>query len=257
MKHTKIAWMALLPLVWACDSKPADETATKETVVVEDASAVADNTLTEEEKASGWKLLFDGTNTDGWREFNGENFPEEGWTVEDGALKALGKGGDIGGDIVYGPEEFEEFELSWSWKISEGGNSGVLYHVVEDPKYQAPYETGPEYQMIDQLGFPEPLEIWQSIGADYAMTEPDFEGAVKPAGEWNTSRIVFSTEGSRYYLNGKQTVEFTPYSEEWTAARHSGKWNEFPDYAISKTGLISLQDHGAQTWFKNIKIRKL
>ena len=99
MKHTKIAWMALLPLVWACDSKPADETATKETVVVEDASAVADNTLTEEEKASGWKLLFDGTNTDGWREFNGENFPEEGWTVEDGALKALGKGGDPAGSL--------------------------------------------------------------------------------------------------------------------------------------------------------------
>ena len=147
--------------------------------------------------------------------------------------------------------------LEWTWKIAPGGNSGVLYHVVEDPKYKAPYETGPEYQMIDQLGFADPLEKWQSIGADYAMTEPDYEGVVKEAGEWNTSKIIFSEAGSSYYLNGKKTVEFVPYSEAWTTARNSGKWNEFPDYAISKTGLISLQDHGAETWFKNIKIRKL
>lgn len=254
MKNTKLAWVALFGLVWACGPKASEEEMTETPEVVE--VEVPDNTLTEEEKSEGWMLLFDGTDPSGWRAFNGDTFPE-GWTVEDGALKALGKGGDIGGDIVFGPMEFEEFEMEWTWKISPGGNSGVLYHVVEDPKYHAPYETGPEYQVIDQLGFPDPLEKWQSIGADYAMTEPDYEGAVKEAGEWNTSKIIFSEEGSSYYLNGKKTVEFIPYSEEWTAARNSGKWNDYPDYAIAKSGLISLQDHGAVTWFKNIKIRKL
>ena len=79
--------------------------------------------------------------------------------------------------------------MKFSWKISEGGNSGVFYHVVEGPAYKAPYYTGPEYQVIDQLGFAQPLEDWQSLAADYAMYVPDFEGVVKPAGEWNVSKI--------------------------------------------------------------------
>lgn len=243
--------MSLLVLGWACTPKPAEN----DVIEIEEV-VVRDNSLSEGEKSEGWMLLFDGVNTDGWRGFNEESFPD-GWIVEDGALKGLGKGGDIGGDIVFGAMEFEEFELEFTWKIGEGGNSGVLYHVVEGPKYKAPYETGPEYQVIDQLGFPDPLEIWQSIGADYAMTEPDFEGVVKPAGEWNTSKIIFSEAGSSYWLNGKKTVEFMPYSDDWVEKRNSGKWNDFPDYAISKTGLISLQDHGAEVWYKNLKIRIL
>lgn len=217
---------------------------------------VLENALTDEEKEAGWMLLFDGEDPFGWRAFNGTEFPE-GWTVEDGALKALGKGGDIGGDIVFGPVDFEEFELEFTWKIATGGNSGVFYHVVEGPQYKAPYETGPEYQVIDQLGFPEPLEDWQSIAADYAMYPADVEGVVKPAGEWNVSRIIFSAEGASYWLNGKKTLEFVPYSEDWMQRRNSGKWDAFPDYGKAKTGLIALQDHGSEVWFKNIKIRPL
>ncbi|MHA7131709.1 3-keto-disaccharide hydrolase [Algoriphagus namhaensis] len=241
--------------LYACQPKNTDE-AEVETEIEIGETEVVDNSLTEDEKSEGWMLLFDGQSMDGWRAFNGEELPDS-WVIEDGAMKALGTGGDIGGDIVFGPMEFEEFELEWTWKIEEGGNSGVMYHVVEDPKYKAPYETGPEYQVIDQLGFPDPLEPWQSIAADYAMYEPDFEGAVKPAGEWNVSRIVFTTEGASYWLNGKKTVEFVPYSEDWTQKRNSGKWDAFPDYAKAKTGLVALQDHGAVTWFKNIKIKKL
>lgn len=251
MKYTKIAWIALIGLAWACGPKPAEEVM-EEVVEV----TTTDNTLTEDEKASGWMLLFDGVNTDGWRAFNGDSFPA-GWVVEDGALKALGTGGDIGGDIVFAPLDFEEFELEFTWKIATGGNSGVFYHVVEDPKYKAPYETGPEYQVLDQLGFPDPIEDWQSLGADYAMYTPDLEGVVKPAGEWNHSKIIFSEKGASYWLNGKKTLEFIPYSDDWTTRRNSGKWDSFPDYAISKTGLISLQDHGSEVWFKNIKIRPL
>lgn len=252
MKNTRLIWIALIALAWSCSPKPAEEATEEVTEVI-----VPENTLTEDEKSAGWMLLFDGVNTDGWRAFNGDSLPSN-WTVENGALKALGHdGGDIGGDIVFAPLEFEQFELEFTWKIAPGGNSGVFYHVVEDPKYKAPYETGPEYQVIDQLGFADPLEDWQSLAADYAMYTPDFEGVVKPAGEWNHSRIVFSETGASYWLNGKKTVEFTPYSEDWNTRRNSGKWDAFPDYAKSKTGLIALQDHGSEVWFKNIKIRQL
>lgn len=251
MKHKKIAWIALVAFAWACAPKPSEET-TEE--VVE--AVIPDNTLSGEEKSAGWMLLFDGVNTDGWRAFNGDAFPS-GWIVEDGALKALGTGGDIGGDIVFSPLDFEEFEMEFTWKIAPGGNSGVFYHVLEDPKYKAPYETGPEYQVLDQLGFAEPIEDWQSLAADYAMYTPDLEGVVKPAGEWNHSKIIFSEQGSSYWLNGKKTLEFVPYSDDWVARRNSGKWDAFPDYAKAKTGLISLQDHGSEVWFKNLKIRRL
>jgi hypothetical protein len=247
MKKSIITGVALVALAWSCGPKETEVT----TEVVEEV-VIADNSLSEEEKAEGWFLLFDGTSMDGWRAFNGDSTPPN-WIIEDGAMKGLGSTGgeDFGGDVVFGPMEFEEFEMQFTWKISPGGNSGVFYHVVEGPKYKAPYYTGPEYQVIDQIGFPQPLEKWQSLAGDYAMYEPDYEGVVKPAGEWNTSKIIF------YWLNGKKTVEFIPYSEDWTARRNSGKWNDFPDYKIAKKGLIALQDHGDPVWFKNIKIRPL
>ena len=217
-----------------------------------------DNALTPAEQAEGWILLFDGNSMQGWRAFNGDTTPSN-WVIEEGAMKGLGATGgeDFGGDVVYGVQEFEEFELKFSWKISLGGNSGVFYHVVEGPAYKAPYYTGPEYQVIDQLGFAQPLEKWQSLAGDYAMYEPDYEVVVKPAGEWNESKIVFSEAGASYWLNGKHTVAFVPYSEDWKAKRNSGKWNDFPDYKIARKGLIALQDHGDPVWFKNIKIRPL
>lgn len=252
MRNRKIAWIALAAIAWACSPKPLEEVSEE---IVEEV-ALPDNTLSDDEKSAGWMLLFDGVNTDGWRAFNGDAFPS-GWIVEEGALKALGTGGDIGGDIVFAPLDFEEFEMEFTWKIASGGNSGVFYHVVEDAKYKAPYETGPEYQVLDQLGFPEPIEDWQSLAADYAMYTPDLEGVVKPAGEWNHSKIIFSERGASYWLNGKKTLEFVPYSDDWIARRNSGKWDAFPDYAKAKIGLISLQDHGSEVWFKNLKIRRL
>ncbi len=237
-------------LSYACSPKETEEMDEEEEVVL------LDNQLSEDEKAAGWMLLFDGENVDGWRAFNGTEFPE-GWVVEDGALKGLGQGGDIGGDIVFAPLDFSEFEMEFTWRIAEGGNSGVFYHVVESPQYKAPYETGPEYQVIDQEGFAEPLEDWQSIGADYGMYSPDLGDAVKPAGEWNHSKIIYTNEKVTYWLNGQKTVEFDPSSDDWKEKRNSGKWDEFPDYAKSRTGLIALQDHGSEVWFKTIKIRSL
>jgi len=217
---------------------------------------ITENLLTENEIQEGWQLLFDGKATPGWRGFNGQE-PLSGWVAEDGCLKSLGKGGDIGGDIVYDKEEFENFELVLEWKLSQGGNSGIFYHVREGKQYNAAYENAPEYQVIDDIGFPEKLEPWQSVGADYAMYFPDTARIVKPAGEWNESRIRFTPERVEYWLNGTSTLSFVPWSDDWNKRRLSGKWKDYPDYGQAKTGYIGLQDHGSVILYRNIKIKKL
>ncbi len=205
----------------------------------------------------GWISLFDGVSAQGWRGFNEDKLPD-GWIVEDGTLKSLGKGGDIGGDIVYGDQVFEDFELYLEWKIGEGGNSGIFYHVVEGDQYKAPYETGPEYQLLDDIDFPQEVADWQQTGADYAMYPADpAKKKIKKAGEWNTSRIKFQKEKAEYWLNGEKVVEFVPWSDDWQKRRDSGKWTNMPDYGKAKKGYIGLQDHGSMVWFRNIKIRKL
>jgi hypothetical protein len=214
------------------------------------------NTLSKSEVQEGWRLLFDGKTAAGWRGFNEQEL-SSGWIVEDGCLKSLGKGGDIGGDIVYGSEEFENFELVLEWKLSKGGNSGIFYHVREGTQYNAPYENAPEYQVIDDIDFPQKLEPWQSVGADYAMYFPDTARIVKPFGEWNESRIRFTPEKVEYWLNGKSTLNFVPWSDDWNKRRTSGKWKEYPDYGKASRGYIGLQDHGSVILYKNIRIKKL
>jgi len=158
---------------------------------------------------------------------------------------------------VYGSEEFENFELVLEWKLSKGGNSGIFYHVKEGSQYAAPYENAPEYQVIDDIDFPQKLEPWQSVGADYAMYHPDTARIVKPSGEWNESRIRFTPERVEYWLNGKSTLSFVPWSDDWNARRMSGKWKDYPDYGKARSGYIGLQDHGSVILYKNIRIKKL
>lgn len=207
------------------------------------------------ESGGGWYYLFDGTDTEGWRGYNEEGLPEN-WVIEDGTLKTLGLGGDSSGDIVYGDEEFDEFELSLEWKMSEGGNSGIFYHVVEDDKYATAYMTGPEYQIMTQ-----PVQAeneMQSVGADYGMYGTNYKGdAADLTDKWNISKIRFTNEKVSYWLNGEKTVEFVAWDQDWKKRKKEGKWNDFPDYGEAKAGLIGLQDHGSVAWFKNIKIRKL
>lgn len=212
------------------------------------------------EEEGEWISLFDGESADGWRAYNGEEGEglPDGWVIEEGTLKSLGQGGDIGGDIVYEKEEFDEFELYLEWKISPEGNSGVFYHVIEDEEYDSPYFAAPEYQIIDQKGFPQKLEPWQSIGADYGMYDPEYdEDDLKEVGEWNSTRIRFTEDKVTYWLNDTKTVEFEPWTEDWERRKKEGKWKDFPDYGKAKSGLIGLQDHGSFTWFRNIKIKKL
>ncbi len=211
------------------------------------------NTLSELEIQEGWELLFDGKTMNGWRNFQSEDTPKE-WKVEAGNLVALGLGGDIGGDIV-SEKEFENFHLKLEWKIVEGGNSGILYHVKEGD-YSAVYATGPEYQIIDDIGYPEKLENWQICGANYAMHVP-INSKIKPAGEWNTSEIIVDGTMVKHFLNGSKVVEFEMWTEEWNTLVKNSKWTNYPDYGKASKGHLALQDHGSLTSFRNIKIKEL
>ena len=201
-----------------------------------------------------------------------------GWVIENGELtfddgaKTNEAEYEGGKDLIYAAEQFDNFELELEWKIPPGGNSGILYHVREG--YGSPAEVAPEYQLIDDekyteyhditeynkgLGYSADLQDWQSTGADYAMYPAPMDGSRnnKPAGEWNTSRIIFTEDNAEYWLNGKQVVSFDPWSDDWQKRRDSGKWNNAPDYGKFKSGYIALQDHDSPLWFRNIKIRRL
>ena len=214
------------------------------------------NVLTKAEKAAGWELLFDGQTLNGWRDYNGTGLTAP-WVVEDGTLAALGKGDDGNGYIVT-DKQYENFELAFDWKISEGGNSGVLYHVVERPNFKVPYVTGPEFQVIDNVGFPGQLEEWQMACADYAMYVADpAKTRLKDAGEWNTSKIVFDNGHVEHWLNGEKVVEFEAWTDDWFERKNSGKWESAPEYGLAHKGVFSLQDHGDRSWYRNIKVREL
>ena len=217
-----------------------------------------------EQNESEWIELFDGKSTDGWRAYNGEEIPKK-WAAVDGELTfdtdlKLEEEWIGGGDIIYYKEEFEYFELYLEWKLPKGGNSGVFYNVQEG--FQAPYAISPEYQLIDDLGWEEinnaKLEEWQKAGANYAMHEADLsKKQLNPAGQWNSSKILYTEKKVQHWLNGELLLEFEPFSEDWYLKRNSGKWDDFPEYGKFKKGYIALQDHDSPIWFRSIKIRKL
>ena len=224
------------------------------TSTVTNDSTMSDKPVKTEKEA--WVSLFDGKTLNGWHGFN-QTGEIKNWAIEDGAMVCLGAAKDAhGGDIV-SDKQYENFELTWEWKVTKGGNSGVMYHVVENPKYQAPYETGPEYQMIDDIDFPEKLEEWQKSGADYAMNMTNDKKKLNPVGEWNTSKIVFNKGHVEHWLNGEKVIEFQAWDDAWTKKKTEGKWKDYPDYGSAKKGGIALQDHGNKVYLKNILILPL
>lgn len=220
-------------------------------------SCVNNNTLTQKETEEGWELLFNGTDLSQWKAYNSDDPNLNGWYVKDGCMVSSGKGSDMTGYVVTN-KEYDNFILEWDWMVDKGGNSGMLYHVIEAEKYATPYLTGPEYQMLDDKGFPEEVQNWQRTGSDYAMHSPDYtQIELKKSNQWNTSRIVFDNGHVEHWLNGVKLFEFQAWTDEWFDLKNSGKWENMPEYGLAKLGKISLQDHGSVTWVRNIKIKSL
>jgi len=208
------------------------------------------NTLSENEKKEGWRLLFNGKDFTGWKKFQGKEIT--GWKVIDGVLNNSGEGSDHGGDIVT-KEKFQNFELYLEWKISPKSNSGIFYHVNEKVG-TAIYESGIEYQLIDDKGWPDKLHDEQYSGSNYGMNSPQ-NASVKPITEWNQTRILVNGTHVEHYLNGARVVDYELWNADWLRHKENGKWKDYPYYGLAKKGNIGLQDHGGLTQFRNIKIR--
>jgi hypothetical protein len=206
------------------------------------------NTLTAAEQAAGWKLLFDGTTTNGWRGYKLDSMPG-GWQVVDGALTRVAAGGDI-----VTRDQYANFELELDWNISPGGNSGILYRGSEEE--DAIYWSAPEMQVLDDARHPDGHSRLTAAGSDYGLY-PSPAGVVKPAGEWNHVRIVVNGNHVEHWLNGVKVVEYELGSADWTAKVAASKFAPHPHYGRNTTGYISLQDHGDRVAYRNIKIRVL
>jgi hypothetical protein len=215
-----------------------------------------DNTLSKKEKKDGWKLLFDGKTTSGWRKFNDREIGSA-WKVQDGAL-FLDKSVTVReerGDII-SQDQFENFELTLDWKIDSCGNSGVMFNVVEDPKYKYVWVTGPEMQVLDNSCHPDAKIEKHRAGDLYDLIKSNIE-TVKPAGQWNTAKIISNKGRYEFWLNDNKAVEFNMHTPDWDALVAASKFKSMPDFGKASKGHLSLQDHGDNVWFKNIKIREL
>jgi len=218
------------------------------------ATAVAfagDNDLTSAEKTDGWKLLFDGKDASAhWRGYRKDALSEQ-WVVENGVLALTKKGG---GDIVT-KDDYESFELSIEWKISPGGNSGIMFKVQETAG--PPWNTGPEVQIQDNAAGHDP----QKAGWMYALY-PASVDTTKPPGEWNhfvlkCQKTPVGTYKCEHTMNGTKYVEYEIGSADWNEKVAKSKFGKYPLFAKAAKGRICLQDHGNEVAFRNIKIREL
>jgi hypothetical protein len=226
------------------------------------------NVLTDQEKAEGWILLWNGVDFSGWRGVGLDRIPGGHWVIEDGAIKKLSTGEVArqadgqpiqGGDLMT-EATYENFDLRFEWKISPGGNSGVKYNVSEEmSKAFAPQHAaiGFEYQVIDDVANPDAaVGPTQSAAALYDLVPPQAK-TLHPVGEYNESRIVFRGKHGEHWLNGVRVLEFdlgTPEMDQRVAA---SKFRSIPDFAKKRPGHIVLQDHGSAVWFRSLKIRNL
>ena len=224
------------------------------------------NTLTAREKKEGWKLLFDGKTTKGWRGAYKDAFPTAGWSVQDGMLtieKADGRESRNAGDIVT-DEEFSNFDLQFEFKLTEGANSGVKYFVVEQQPKPAGSAFGLEFQVLDDDKHPDAKmgrNGNRTVGSLYDLI-PAKDKAAKAIGEWNQGRVLVRGTHVEHWLNGKKVVEYERGSEAFREMVAQSKYKT-PDYnkngrfGEAPKGHILLQDHGDRVYFRNIKIKSL
>jgi hypothetical protein len=217
----------------------------------------ASNTLSAAEQKEGFQLLFDGSSKNGWHIYNNRS-DGAAWKVTDGVLyldKAAKRAGAGAGDLVTN-EEYENFHLKLDWKIDTAGNSGIIFLSNEDPKYQAPYATGPEMQIIDNTGHRDARINKHKAGDLYDLIAATPQNA-HPWGQWNTIELIINKGKLEYFQNGVKVVTTTLWDENWKNMVANSKFKNWTDFAKYTKGHIVLQDHGDQVWFRNIRIKQL
>lgn len=197
-----------------------------------------------------FRPLFDGTSLDGWRGYGSEEVPGA-WFIEDDEL--VFDPAFEGGDLIT-REQFDNFELRLEWRISEGGNSGIFFHVNE--RLPWPWMSGPEMQILDNARHADGQSPLTSAGSNYALHGPA-EDVTRPVGEWNEVRLVVDGINVEHWLNGEHVVSYQLWTPQWVDAVQSSKFVEMPDYGLARSGHIGLQDHGDPVWFRNIRIREI
>jgi Methane oxygenase PmoA/Domain of Unknown Function (DUF1080) len=215
----------------------------------------AANQLTAQEKQAGWTLLFDGKSLNGWRGYKKTDASDSRWKVEDGLLTVdPGTGTDTHGqrDIIT-TAQFDRFDLTWEWRVAEGGNSGLKYFVLEDQ----PSAIGHEYQLIDDERHPDAkIGPHRQTAALYDVL-PAEHRPLRPAGQWNQSRVVSNGTTVEHYLNGTRVLQYELDSPALRAAIAKSKFKDIARFGTLQNGFILLQDHGDRVWYRNIKIRRL
>ena len=221
------------------------------------------NKLTDYEKKNGCKLLFDGTSNKGWKSARSDKFPEKGWVIENGNLSVLpsqGKESANGGDIISN-EQFSAFDLSFSFRLATGANSGVKYFVTLQEKTDGS-AIGLEYQVLDDTLHPDAklgINGNRTLASLYDLMKADKQKRfVKPIGEWNWGRVVVYPDNRvEHFLNGVKVLEYVRGSEEYRRLVANSKYKIWPNFGEAKQGHILLQDHGDAVSFRSIKIREL
>lgn len=223
---------------------------------------VPDNTLTGAEIRQGWKLLFDGETTQGWRSARGNGFPSVGWHVSDGELVVESSGGaeaTNGGDIVT-TRKYTDFILSVDFKITPGANSGIKYFVnPEDNDGGAGSAIGCEFQILDDTLHPDArlgVKGNRTLGSLYDLIPAPAEKPFRP-GEFNNATIIVRGNRVEHILNGERIVEYERNTQEWNALVAYSKYRDWVNFGNARSGYILLQDHGDEVHFKNIKIKEL
>jgi hypothetical protein len=230
--------------------------------------AVEPNTLSVPEQHAGWQLLFDGKTFDGWRGLGYDSVPTARWKIENGTIRKLADGQvprlpdgqpAAGGDLMT-RDTFRDFELTWDWKISRAGNSGVKYNVSEEismanaPNHAA---LGFEYQMLDDSLHEDNKVPSHRAGALYDLIPPNANKVLKPVGEWNSSTIVFRGNHGEHWLNGRKVVEFDLGTPLMDSLLKQSKYRDIKGFADKRAGHMVLQDHVDEVFFRSIKIRRL
>lgn len=224
---------------------------------------ITKNRLTINEEKDGWKLLWDGKSTDGWRGAKLKKFPDQGWKIENGELSVLASGGEesaAGGDIVT-TEKYGDFELKVDFKVREGGNSGIKYYVNTELNKGPGSSIGLEYQILDDNKHPDAKEGShegsRTIASLYDLIQADTHKPVNPIGEWNSAYIVSKDNHVEHWLNGMKVLEYERKSKDYRKLVAESKYAKWPKFGEANEGEILLQDHGDYVSFKNVKIRPL